>query len=110
MIPPLSSAHEWRSPPWARPVDLPVFGQGADGQPHREREQGADAGRSAEDGRGREANVPPYVRVKKEEGLLSPLDEHFCKGMDTSGPMAWAKVLQEMATGSLPDVGGVGVL
>ena len=46
-----------------------------------------------------------YVRVKQEEEVHSPLDEYFCKGMDTSGPTAWAKVLQDMASGSLPDVG-----
>ena len=80
-IPPLSSTQEWRAPLWARP--LPVFGQGADGQPRREEEQGAEAGRSAEDGGAREANVPPYVRVKQEEEMSSPLDEYSCKAMDT---------------------------
>ena len=45
------------------------------------------------------------MRVKQEEELSSPLDEYFCKGMDTSGPAAWAKVLQDMTSGSLPDVG-----
>ena len=105
MIPPLPSTQAWRAPLRARPVDLPVFGQGADRQPRREEEQGAEAGRSAEDGGAREANVPPYVRVKQEEEMSSPLDEYFCKGMDTSGPTAWAKVLQEVASGSLPDAG-----
>ena len=45
------------------------------------------------------------MRVKQEDETSSPLDDYFCKGMDTSGPAAWAKVLEDMATGSLPDVG-----
>ena len=78
MIPPPSS-HEWRAPLRARPVDLPIFGQGADGQPRREEEQGAEARRYAEDGGAREANVPPHVRVKQEEEMSPPLDEYFCR-------------------------------
>ena len=105
MVPPLSSAHEWRQPLRAGAVDLPVFGQGANGQSRREDDQGAEQVRSAEQGGAREANAPPYVRVKQEEDLMSPLDDYFCKGMDTSGPAAWAKVLKDMASGDLPEVG-----
>ena len=94
MIPPLPSAPEGRAPV-----------QGVDGPPRREEEQGAEVGRSAEDGGAREATVPPHVRVKQEEEMSSLLDEYFCKGMDTSGPMAWAKVLHDMTSRSLPDVG-----
>ena len=43
--------------------------------------------------------------MKQEDESSSPLDEYFCKGMDTSGPAAWATVLQDMTEGSLPDVG-----
>ena len=105
MVPPLSSAHEWRQPSGARAVDLPVFGQGTDGQSRGGDVQGAEQGRSAYQGGAREANAAPSVRVKQEEDLLSPLDEYFCKGMDTSGPSAWAKVLQDMTSGDLPEVG-----
>ena len=105
MVLPLSSAHEWRQPLQARAVDLPIFGQGTDGQSRREEVQGAEQGRSADQGHAREANAVPYVRVKQEEDSLSPLDEYFCKGMDTSGPAAWATVLQDMASGNLPEVG-----
>ena len=36
----------------------------------REEDQGAEQGRSAEQGGAREANAPPYVRVKQEEDLM----------------------------------------
>ena len=88
-----------------RPVDLPAFGQGGDGQFRREEDREPDAGRPTGEASGREMNVPPYVRVKQEDEASSPLDEYFCKGMDTSGPAAWATVLQDMAAGNLPDVG-----
>ena len=48
---------------------------------------------------------PSRLRVKQEGETSSPLDEYFCKGMDTSGPAAWATVLWEMTEGSLADVG-----
>ena len=48
------------------------------------------------------------ARVKQEEDYSqSPLDEYFCKGMDTSGPAAWGQVLQRMSGGELPDVGSL---
>ena len=105
MIPPLPPAPEERVPFRARPVDLPAFGQGGDGQSRQEEDRGPDAGRPTGDAGARETNMPPYMRVKQEDETSSPLDDYFCKGMDTSGPAAWAKVLQDMASGSLPDVG-----
>ena len=46
------------------------------------------------------------ARVKQEdEYASSPLDDYFCKGMDTSGPASWEQVLRRMADGTLPDVG-----
>ena len=105
MVPPLSSAHECTQPFRARAVDLPSFGQGTNGQSRGEEVQGAEQGRSAYQGGAQEANAASNVRVKQEEDLQSPLDEYFCKGMDTSGPAAWAKVLHDMTTKDLPEVG-----
>ena len=107
MVPPLSFAHEWRPPFRTRAVDLPIFGQGPNGQSRGEEGQGAEQGRSAYQGGAQEASAASNVRVKQEEDLQSPLDEHFCKGMDTSGPAAWAKVLRDMTTGDLPEVGAL---
>ena len=107
MVPPLSSAHEWRSPFRARAVDLPNFGQGSNGQSRGEEGQGAEQGRSADQGGTQEANTASNIRVKQEEDLQSPLDEYFCKGMDTSGPAAWAKVLRDRTTGDMPEVGAL---
>ena len=109
MVPPLSSAHEWRQPFRARAMDLPAFGQGTSGNTHREDAGEAEQGPrgSGEQGGARESNLPPYTRVKQEDELGSPLDDYFCKGMDTSGPAAWAKVLRDMATGDLPEVGSL---
>ena len=40
---------------------------------------------TGEQGHPGEANLPPYVRVKQEDEYApSPLDDYFCKGMDTS--------------------------
>ena len=67
----------------------------------------SDAGRPTGEAESREAGGPPYMRVKQEDESSSPLDDYFCKGMDTSGPAAWAKVLEEMAEGGLSDVGQI---
>ena len=99
MIPPLSAAPEGSAPFRARAVDLPAFGQSGDGQSHRE----PDAGRPIGDTNGHDGTS--YLRVKQEDEAYSPLDEYFCKGMDTSGPAAWATVLRDMTAGNLPDVG-----
>ena len=104
MIPPLPSAPRGRVPFIEQPVSLPAFGQGDRGCPRREEDRGEDAGRTGEVG-ARETNLPSLLRVKREDETSSPLDEYFCKGMDTSGPAAWATVLQEMTEGNLPDVG-----
>ena len=107
MIPPLSSVQEWDQPMRARAVGIPVFGNGAAGDTHREcmgeaepflRSQG-------EQGPNGESNLTQQVQVKQEDDFISPLDEYFCRGMDTSGPAAWAKILRDMAMGDLPDVG-----
>ena len=105
MIPPLPSAPRGRVPFIERPVDLPAFGQGGNGQSRREGDRGPDAGRPAGDAESREMNVPSYTRVKHEDETSSPLDDYFCKGMDTSDPAAWAKVLEDMTSGGLADVG-----
>ena len=83
--------------------------KGTSGNPHREDAGEAEQGHrgSGEQGGARESNLPPYTRVKQEDELASPLDDYFCKGMDTSGPAAWAKVLRDMATGDLPEVGSL---
>ena len=69
MIPPLSSAHEWEGSRADRQVPpLPDFGR------HDEGGQQYDQG------------IPPYGRVKQEEGTSQDsLDDYFCRGMDTSG-------------------------
>ena len=105
MIPPLHSAARGRVPFIERSVDLPAFGQGGEGQSRREGDRGTEAGRQTGESGVRETNLPPHLRVKQENEVSSPLDDYFCKGMDTSGPAAWAKVLQYMTTGDLPDVG-----
>ena len=103
MIPPLPAAPEGSIPFRARAVDLPAFGQSGNGQSHREEDREPDAGRPIGDTNGRDGT--PYLRVKQEDEAYSPLDEYFCKGMDTSGPAAWATVLRDMTAGNLPDVG-----
>ena len=96
-----SAAHEWSQPLRARAMDLPGFGQGTSGNTHREDAGEAEQGPrgSGEQGGARESNLPPYTRVKQEDELASPLDDYFCKGMDTSGPAAWAKVLARYGNG-----------
>ena len=105
MLPPLPSAPRGRVPFIEGPANLPAFGQGDGGCSRREEDRGDDAGRQTGEAGARETNLPSHVRVKQEDETTSPLDEYFCKGMDTSGPAAWATVLQEMTEGSLPDVG-----
>ena len=46
------------------------------------------------------------TRVKQEEDVkFESLDDYFCKGMDSSGPASWDKLLREMEQNSLVDVG-----
>ena len=104
MVPPLSSAHEWGHPPRARATELPAFGHEGTGGVHREGAGEPDRfpreGVTSEQGRGGEALLPPYARVKQEDDyVVSPLDDYFCRGVDTSGPASWDLVLQSMATG-----------
>ena len=89
MIPPLSSAHEWEgSRPDRQVPPLPDFGR------HDEGGQYFDQG------------APPYGRVKQEEGShQDSLDGYFCRGMDTTGPASWDRVLRDMERGSLEGVG-----
>ena len=78
MIPPLPSAPEGSVPFRARPVDLPAFGQGSDGQYRRDEDRAPDAGRpTGETNDGRDGI--PHLRVKQEDEAYSPLDEYFCK-------------------------------
>ena len=77
MIPPPPSAPEERVPLRARPVDLPAFGQGGNGQSRREGDRGPEAGRPTGDADAREMNVPSYMRMKQEDETSSPLDEYF---------------------------------
>ena len=105
MPPPAQSIPRGRVPFIDMPADLPAFGQGARGSHRRGEDQGYDAGRQPDESGAQERSGMSQWKVKQEDEGLSPLDEYFCKGMDTSGPAAWATVLQDMTEGSLPDVG-----
>ena len=105
MPPPTRPAPRGRVPFIDLPANLPAFGQGDRGSYRREEDQGHDAGRQPDESGAQERNLSSQLRVKQEDEASSPLDEYFCKGMDTSGPAAWAAVLQDMTEGSLPDVG-----
>ena len=105
MIPPSRPAPRGRVPFIDLPANLPAFGQGDRGCYRREEDPGHDAGRQTDEAGAQETNPPSQLRVKQEDEASSPLDEYFCKGMDTSGPAAWAAVLRDMTEGSLPDVG-----
>ena len=87
---PLSSAHEWEypPPPRTRATELPDFGRGGAGDIHREGASGIDQSARAwpvdERASQGDQNLPPYVRVKQDDDYAqSPLDDYFCKGMDT---------------------------
>ena len=109
MPPPVRQAPRGRLPFGDLPPELPAFGQGLRGGASRGEDQRNDAGRHPEESGVQERNGTSQWRVKRElqDEESSPLDDYFCKGMDTSGPAAWATVLQEMTEGSLPDVGQV---
>ena len=108
MPPPIRPAPRGRVPFVDLPTELPAFGHKvAEGVIVEEKVKEDDAGRHPDESGAQERNVPSQVRVKQEDEASSPLDEYFCKGMDTSGPAAWAAVLQDMTEGSLPDVGQV---
>ena len=89
MVPPwtVSQAHEWSTSNGQNQVPpLPSFGK---------KEEGYDA-----------QDPPQYQRVKREEDIkFESLDDYFCKGMDSSGPASWDKLLREMEQNSLVDVG-----
>ena len=105
MPPPIRSVPRGRVPFIDMPADLPAFGQGSRGGHRRGEDQGYDAGRHPDEAGVQERSGTSQWKVKQEDDGISPLDEYFCKGMDTSGPAAWASVLQDMTEGSLPDVG-----
>ena len=107
MPPPARQAPRGRVPFIEVPPELPVFGQGLRGSTSREEDQRNDAGRHSDETGAQERNGTSQWRVKQEDENSSPLDDYFCKGMDTSGPAAWATVLQDMTEGSIPDVGQV---
>ena len=107
MPPPARQAPRGRVPFIEVPPELPVFGQGLRGSTSREEDQRNDAGRHPDESGVQERNGTSQWRVKQEDENFSPLDDYFCKGMDTSGPAAWAAVLQDMTEGSIPDVGQV---
>ena len=91
MIPPwtASHAHEWSTSNGQHQVPpLPSFGK---------KEEGYDA---------QDQGPPQYSRVKLEDDAkFESLDDNFCKGMDSSGPASWDKLLREMEQNSLVDVG-----
>ena len=91
MVPPwtASHAHEWSTSNGQQRVPpLPSFGK---------KEEGDDA---------QDHGTPQYTRVKQEEDVkFESLDDYFCKGMDSSGPASWDKLLREMEKNSLVDVG-----
>ena len=91
MVPPwtASHAHEWENSRSQRQVPpLPSFGKKEEGDPTQEQ------------------GVPQYNRVKQEEDVkFDSLDDYFCRGMDSSGPASWDKLLREMEQNSLVDVG-----
>ena len=91
MVPPwtASHAHEWSASNGQTKVPLlPSFGKKEEGEPAQE--QGAS-----------------YQNcVKQEEDVkFESLDDYFCRGMDSSGPASWDKILREMEQNSLEDVG-----
>ena len=46
------------------------------------------------------------LESKQEDDIkFESLDDDFCKGMDSSGPASWDKLLREMEQNSLVDVG-----
>ena len=91
MVPPwtASQAHEWEGSHSNRQVPpLPSFGKKEEGDSPQEQ------------------GVPPDNRVKQEEDIkFDSLDDYFCRGMDSSGPASWDKLLREMEQNSLVDVG-----
>ena len=98
MPPPIRPVPRGRVPFVELPADLPAFGQGARGSYRRGEDQGYDAGRHPDESGAQEMSGASQWKVKQEDEGLSPLDEYFCKGMDTSGPAAWAAVLQDMTS------------
>ena len=91
MVPPwtASHAHEWSTSNGQQRVPpLPSFGK---------KEEADDA---------QDHGTPLYTRVKQEDDIkFESLDDYFCKGMDSSGPASWDKLLREMEQNSLVDVG-----
>ena len=91
MTPPwtASHAHEWNaSDGQTRVPQLPSFGKKEEGD--HAPDQGA----------------PYQPHVKQEEDVkFESLDDYFCRGMDSSGPASWEKVLRDMEQNSLEEFG-----
>ena len=91
MVPPWTASHasEWEdSRPDRQVPPLPVFGKKEESD--SQQEQG----------------LPLYTQVKQEDVTkFESLDDYFCRGMDSSGPASWDKLLREMEQDSLADVG-----
>ena len=67
---------------------LPSFGKKEEGEPAQEQGLGHQN------------------QVKQEEDIkFESLDDYFCRGMDSSGPASWDRILREMEQNSLEDVG-----
>ena len=91
MAPPWSTshAHEWStSNGQTRVPPLPSFGKKEEGEPAQEQDVGHQN----------------YVK-QEEDVKFESLDDYFCRGMDSSGPASWDKILREMEQNSLADVG-----
>ena len=93
MVPPwtASHAHEWSASNGQTGVPiLPSFGKKEEGEPAQEQGLGCQN------------------QVKQEEDVkFESLDDYFCRGMDSSGPASWDKILREMEQNSLEDVGAM---
>ena len=84
-----SHAHEWCTSNGQTQVPpLPYFGKKEEGEPTQEQ------------GLSYQNHVKPEEDVKFES-----LDDYFCRGMDSSGPASWDRLLREMEQNSLEDVG-----
>ena len=91
MVPPwtASHAHEWSTSNGQTQVPpLPYFGKKEEGDPTQE--QGS--------------SYQNYVK-QEEDVKFESLDDYFCRGMDSSGPASWDRLLREMEQNSLVDVG-----
>ena len=94
-----SHAHEWSaSNGQTRASQLPSFGKKEEG------DNAQDQGTPYQAHLG----VSHQTNVKQEEDVkFESLDDYFCRGMDSSGPASWDKILRDMEQNSLEDVGAM---